>query len=112
MSSMSGVDPDGTFTGVAYAASKAALVGLARFAAHEVSGKGITVNALAPGIIDTPRVRALATPSQLEALRAAIPIGRIGQPEDVAAAIAFLVTPEAGFITGVTLMIDGGRRFL
>lgn len=90
-----------------YAASKAGLVGMTKSLAREVSGRGITANCIAPGFISTPMTDAL-TPKQVEAIAAAIPAQKFGKPEDVAAAVVFLASDEAGYITGETTHINGG----
>jgi 3-oxoacyl-[acyl-carrier protein] reductase len=93
-----------------YGATKAAIVGLTRTWALEFARDGITVNAVAPGPIETELFRASNPPGspQAEALIAQIPVGRVGTPEDVAASVAFLLSDEAGFITGQTLNVCGG----
>jgi len=90
-----------------YAASKAGLVGMTKSLAREVSSRGITANCIAPGFISTPMTDAL-TPKQVEAIAAAIPAQKFGKPEDVAAAVVFLASDEAGYITGETTHINGG----
>lgn len=92
---------------VNYSAAKAGVAGMTRSLAKEVGSRNITVNCIAPGFIDTDMTRAL-TSDQVEALTAQIPLGRLGRPEDVAAAVAFLVSPAAGYITGTTLHVNGG----
>ena len=92
---------------VAYSASKAALIGFTRALANEVAPQGITVNAVAPGVIDTD-MNAHLTPEDRMELCAATPLNRLGTTEEVAAAVAFLASPQAGFITGQTLGVDGG----
>jgi 3-oxoacyl-[acyl-carrier protein] reductase len=91
----------------AYAASKAALLGVAKSLAREYASRGITVNAVAPGYVDTDMTRAL-TDDQRAALGASVPLARAASPEDVAAAVAFLVSDEAGYITGQVLRVNGG----
>jgi len=90
-----------------YAAAKAALVGFTKSLAQEVGSRNITVNCVAPGFIDTDMTRALAEP-QREKLIERIPLGRLGSPDDVAHAVAFLASREAGYITGATLHVNGG----
>jgi 3-oxoacyl-[acyl-carrier protein] reductase len=90
-----------------YAASKAGLVGMTKSLAREVSSRGITANCIAPGFIKTPMTDAL-TPKQVEAIAAAIPAQTFGKPEDVAAAVAFLASNEAAYITGETVHVNGG----
>ncbi len=87
-----------------YAAAKAGLIGLTKTAAKELASRGITVNAVAPGLIDTDMTRNLSLAE--DALKAAIPLGRAGKPEEVAEAVAFLL--QADYITGEVLRIDGG----
>lgn len=91
-----------------YVASKAALVGYTRASAMELAEKGILVNAIAPGLIDTPMLRAL-TPERLAAQLALQPTGHAGTPEDIAHAVSFLAGPQMGFITGQVLFVDGGK---
>jgi len=92
---------------VNYAAAKAALVGFTKSLAQEVGSRNITVNCVAPGFIDTDMTKALGD-AQRAGLLARIPLGRLGTPEDVAAAVAFLASPAAGYITGATLHVNGG----
>jgi 3-oxoacyl-[acyl-carrier protein] reductase len=90
-----------------YAAAKAGILGFTKSLAREVGSRGITVNAIAPGFIDTDMTRALAE-TQRAALNTQIPLGRLGQPADIAAAVAFLCSPDAAYITGETLNVNGG----
>ena len=92
---------------VNYAAAKAALVGFTKSLAQEVGSRNITVNCVAPGFIDTDMTKALGD-AQRQALLGRIPLGRLGTPDDVAAAVAFLASPQAGYITGATLHVNGG----
>lgn len=91
-----------------YVASKAALVGYTRASAMELAPRGILVNAIAPGLIDTPILRAL-TPDRLAQQLALQPTGKAGLPEDVANAVSFFASPSTGFITGQVLFVDGGK---
>lgn len=93
----------------AYAASKAGIVGFARECAREFAAYGIRVNTILPGIIDTDLTRPWQTPENLVEWEASIPLGRIGTPEDVAQVALFLCSPAAGYITGQTITVDGGR---
>ncbi len=90
-----------------YAAAKAGIIGFARSLAREVGSRNITVNVVAPGFIDTDMTRNLPD-SQKEALFKQIPLGRLGLAEEVAHAVAFLASPQAAYITGVTLHVNGG----
>ena len=90
-----------------YAASKAGMMGFTKSLAREVGSRGITVNCVAPGFIDTDMTRAIAD-AQRDALLGAIPLGRLGAPEEIAAAVVFLCSPAAGYITGETLHVNGG----
>jgi 3-oxoacyl-[acyl-carrier protein] reductase len=92
---------------VNYAAAKAGVIGLTKSLARELASRNITANAVAPGFIDTDMTRGLPD-AQKEALIAQIPAGRLGSPEDVAAAVAFLASPAAAYITGQTLSVNGG----
>lgn len=90
-----------------YAAAKAGMVGFSKSLAREVGSRNITVNCVAPGFIDTDMTRALPE-AQREALLAHIPLGRLGQVADIAHAVGFLATTQAGYITGATLHVNGG----
>jgi 3-oxoacyl-[acyl-carrier protein] reductase len=92
---------------VNYAASKAGLIGLTRSLAREVASRGITVNAVAPGFIETP-MTAVLTEEQTKAMLATIPLGRKGTPQDVADAVKFLASDAASYITGQVLDVNGG----
>jgi 3-oxoacyl-[acyl-carrier protein] reductase len=90
-----------------YAAAKAGIFGFTKSLAREVGARGITVNAVAPGFIDTDMTKGLAEEHK-QVLLKQIPLGRLGQPEEIAAAVAFLASAEAGYITGETISVNGG----
>ncbi len=90
-----------------YASAKAGIIGFTRSVAKEVASRGITVNAIAPGFIDTEMTQRLAE-SQRQELISRIPVGCLGSPDDVASAVCFLASDEAGYITGQVLAVDGG----
>ena len=90
-----------------YAASKAGLIGFAKALAREVASRGITVNVIAPGMIDTDMTRAVNGKQQID-WGAQIPLGRLGTPDDIAAAACFLASDEASYITGHVLAVNGG----
>jgi 3-oxoacyl-[acyl-carrier protein] reductase len=92
---------------VNYAAAKAGIGGLTRSLAREIGSRGITVNCVAPGFIDTDMTRALPD-AQRDALLGQIPLGRLGRPEDVAAAVLFLASQAGAYVTGTTLHVNGG----
>ncbi|MEJ2178277.1 MAG: SDR family oxidoreductase, partial [Gammaproteobacteria bacterium] len=90
-----------------YASAKAGLVGFSKSLAQEVASRNITVNVVAPGFIQTDMTNAL-TDQQKDALMRNIPLGRLGQPQDIASAVVFLASPGAAYITGTTLHVNGG----
>src|SRR6185369_9498070 len=90
-----------------YAAAKAGIVGMTKSLAAELGSRNITVNCVAPGFIDTDMTRALAD-EQKNALLSRIPVGRLGRPEDIATAVAYLASPAAGYVTGAVLHVNGG----
>ena len=90
-----------------YCASKAGVAGMSRSLARELGSRGITVNCVAPGFIDTDMTRVLEE-KQRAALVVGIPLGRLGQPEDIAEAVGFLASPAAAYITGTTIHVNGG----
>jgi len=94
-----------------YAAAKAGLVGMSKALAQEVASRGITVNVVAPGFIVTPMTDAL-NEAQRTKLTSAIPLGRLGQPKDVAAAVVYLASDEAAWVTGTTLHVNGGMAMV
>jgi acetoacetyl-CoA reductase len=99
----------GQYGQVNYAAAKSGIHGFTKALAQEGAAKGVTVNAVAPGYIDTDMVRSVP-PAVLEKIIARIPAGRLGQPMDIARAVLFLVADEADFITGSTLSVNGGQH--
>ncbi|MBT3140741.1 3-oxoacyl-[acyl-carrier-protein] reductase [Phaeobacter gallaeciensis] len=94
-----------------YAASKAGMVGMAKSIAHEVASRGITVNTVAPGFITTAMTEKL-TDDQKSGLLAQVPAGRMGDPKEIAAAVLYLASPEAAYVTGSTLHVNGGMAML
>ncbi len=94
-----------------YAAAKAGMIAMSKSLAHEVATRGITVNCVAPGFIETPMTDAL-TPRQRDALAARIPAGRLGAAADVAAAVVYLASEQAGYVTGQTLHVNGGMAMI
>ncbi|BBK40186.1 beta-ketoacyl-ACP reductase [Allostella vacuolata] len=99
----------GQYGQVNYAAAKSGIHGFTKALAQEGAAKGITVNAIAPGYIDTEMVRAVP-PNVLEKIVARVPVGRLGQASEIARGVLFLVADEAGFVTGSTLSINGGQH--
>jgi len=94
-----------------YVAAKAGMVGMTKALAQEVASRGVTVNAVAPGFIDTPMTEAL-NEAQKAKLMEGIPLGRMGSPADIAAAVVYLASDEAGWVTGATLHVNGGMAML
>ncbi|HEX2200153.1 MAG TPA: SDR family oxidoreductase, partial [Burkholderiales bacterium] len=90
-----------------YAAAKAAVAGMSKSLARELGSRNITVNCIAPGFIDTDMTRALSD-AQKKALLEQIPLGRLGMPQDVAAAVAYLASPGGDYVTGAVLHVNGG----
>lgn len=108
ISSVAGKRGGGILGSSHYAATKAGLLGFTKAVAREAAASGITVNAVAPGLIDTGMTRGRVTGERLEGVLASIPLGRPGTAADVAAAVAFLCSPEAAYITGEEIDINGG----
>jgi len=108
-SSITAFDGGGTFSKGGYAAAKAAVLGLSRGAARELGKFGITVNTVAPGPIDTDIMGGTLTDERKAGMAADIPMGRVGRPEDIAAIVSFLLSEEAGYISGATYQVDGGK---
>lgn len=101
-----------TMTGfVAYRASKMGVIGMTRALSTELGRDGITVNAVSPGVVTTPMSTASLTPEFLQATIAKQGVKRAGEPDDIAAAVAFFADPQSAFITGQTLMVNGGAAF-
>lgn len=107
MASLAGQN-GGTATGAHYAASKGAILTLTKVFARDLAGAGVTVNAIAPGPLDTPQVHRTVPPERMGALLANIPVGSIGDPRFVAALVVQLASPAAAFATGATWDINGG----
>ena len=97
----------GNFGQTNYVATKAGLIGMTKTLARELGKKGITVNAVAPGFIETDMVAKMPE-NVLDGMRAKVPVGRLGQPEEIASAYLFLASEEAAYINGATLSVDGG----
>ena len=97
----------GNFGQTNYVATKAGLIGMTKTMARELGRKGITVNAIAPGFIATEMVSAMPE-NVIESMKAKVPVGRLGNPDEIAAAYAFLASDEAAYINGATLSVDGG----
>ena len=94
-----------------YASAKAGIIGFTKAIAKEVASRGITANAIAPGFIDTEMTKGLSEDQRQEYIKN-IPLGRLGTPEDIAEAVAFLASPEAGYISGQVLTVDGGMTMV
>jgi 3-oxoacyl-[acyl-carrier protein] reductase len=94
-----------------YAASKAGLVGMSKSLAAEVASRGVTVNCVAPGFIETA-MTAVLTDKQREAILATVPMGRLGSGSEIASAVVYLASPEASYVTGQTLHVNGGMAMI
>jgi 2-hydroxycyclohexanecarboxyl-CoA dehydrogenase len=110
MSSVSAIRGGGVFGGVPYSAAKAAILGFTRALAREFGPRGVTVNAVAPGVVSTDIREGLTTPEREASLGADVPLGRQGTAEEVAALFAFLASDDAAYITGATYDINGGSH--
>ncbi len=108
-SSITAFDGGGTFSKGVYATAKAAVIGMCRGSARELGPHGVTVNVIAPGPIDTEIMGGKLTDERKAGMAATIPLGRVGQPEEIAATVAFLFSDGAAFITGSTIQADGGK---
>ena len=111
ISSITGITGNSSPVGAHYVASKAGVIGLTKAMAHEMAPFGITVNAIAPGVIDSP-LRRTSAPEVNEAMKREIPLGRFGTSEEVADGVLFLVSDYARYITGEVLTIDGGWKMV
>lgn len=109
-SSITAFDGGGTFSKGVYAAAKAAVIGMCKGGARELGPYGITVNVVAPGPIDTEIMGGRLTDERKTTMSTGIPLGRVGQPEEIAATVAFLLSDGAGYINGATIQIDGGKH--
>jgi NAD(P)-dependent dehydrogenase (short-subunit alcohol dehydrogenase family) len=109
-SSITAFDGGGTFSKGVYATAKAAVIGMCRGGARELGPYGITVNVLAPGPIDTEIMGGRLSDERKASMSAGIPLGRVGNPAEVAATVAFLLSDGGGYINGATLQIDGGKH--
>src|SRR5699024_5597579 len=109
-SSTTALDGGGTFSKTGYAAAKAAVQALTRGAARELGEHGITANVILPGPIDTDIMGGTLTDDRKESMSANIPLGRVGQPEEVAGLIAFLVGEDSSFVSGTSISVDGGKH--
>lgn len=98
----------GTPREAVYAGAKAAIIGFSKSLAAEVARHGITVNVVSPATVDTPLLRGMLTPEQIDRREKANPMGRLGRPEDIAAAVVFFASPRAGYVTGQVLSVNGG----
>jgi len=109
-SSITAFDGGGTFSKGVYATAKAAVIGMCRGGARELGPHGITVNVLAPGPVDTEIMGGRLSEERKSSMSAGIPLGRVGQPAEIAATIAFLLSEGGGYINGATIQIDGGKH--
>ncbi|WP_375423337.1 SDR family NAD(P)-dependent oxidoreductase [uncultured Friedmanniella sp.] len=108
--SITAFDGGGTFSKGVYATAKAAVIGMCHGGARELGPYGITVNVLAPGPVDTEIMGGKLTDERKESMSAGIPLGRVGQPSEIAATIAFLLSEGGGYVNGATIQVDGGKH--
>jgi NAD(P)-dependent dehydrogenase (short-subunit alcohol dehydrogenase family) len=108
MAARSGVNPNPPH----YTAAKGGVLALTRQAALELGKHGITVNAVAPANVSTPRTRGIRTAERIAHIEKSTPVGRLGMPEEIAAAVVFLASPEASYVTGVTMDVNGGATMI
>ncbi len=109
-SSITALDGGGTFSKFAYAAAKAGVLGITKGGARELGPYGITTNAVLPGPIDTDIMGGKLTDERKKQMSSNIPVGRVGQPEEIAAVVSFLLSADASFVNGVSLNVDGGKQ--
>ena len=109
-SSITAYDGGGTFSKIAYAAGKAAVIGLTRGGARELGQYGITTNCICPGPIDTEIMGGKLTPERKASMSANVPIGRVGQPEEIANVVDFLLSEGSSLMNGATFNVDGGKH--
>ncbi|MGV8849583.1 MAG: SDR family NAD(P)-dependent oxidoreductase [Propionibacteriaceae bacterium] len=110
--SITAIDGGGTFSKIAYAAAKAAVVGLTKGGCRELGQYGITCNVLLPGPVDTEIMGGRLTDERKADMASGIPVGRVGQPTDIAALTAFLMSADAGYVSGASYLIDGGKHMV
>ena len=109
-SSITAFDGGGTFSKGVYATAKAAVIGMCKGGARELGPYGITVNVLAPGPVDTEIMGGRLSDERKTSMSAGIPLGRVGQPGEIAATVAFLLSEGGGYINGATIQVDGGKH--
>jgi NAD(P)-dependent dehydrogenase (short-subunit alcohol dehydrogenase family) len=109
-SSITAFDGGGTFSKGVYATAKAAVIGMCKGGARELGPHGITVNVIAPGPVDTEIMGGRLTDERKASMSAGIPLGRVGQPTEIAATVSFLLSEGGGYLNGATVQIDGGKH--